>query len=293
MKITGKTNIYGIIGCPIKHSLSPVFQAYFAQQHDLDVVYVPYHVEAEGVRVALEGLAASGVQGLNVTVPHKESVLPYVHADEDVKCIGAANTLIQKSNIWHASNTDWQGVAKVLQGTGLPLQGSSILLFGAGGTARAVLHAAHAQGIAHMMICNRSSERVDTLIAHAKKYYSDMSCTSVEWNQKSVASACGEASVVINTTSIGLSDDDVFPFDVSGEGWAMDAVYKPSGQTAFGKAVTKRQFVDGLPMLIAQGAKSFVIWHPDSKPDILNTLTWMEHKLMRESTKLPSWEGRT
>ncbi len=279
------------MGCPIKHSLSPVFQAYFARQHDLDLVYVPYHVETEGIKIALEGLAASGVQGLNVTVPYKESVLSYVHADEDVKCIGAANTLIQKSNIWYASNTDWQGVVKVLQGTSSPLQGSSLLLFGAGGTARAVLHAAHAQGIANIIICNRSSERVGTLIAHAKKYYSDISCIKVGWDQTSVASACSEASVVINTTSIGLSDDDIFPFDVSGDGWAMDAVYKPSGQTAFGKAVKKRQFVDGLPMLIAQGAASFSIWHPESNPDILSTLAWMENKLMRKSTRLPGWES--
>ena len=293
MEITGKTKVYGIMGCPITHSLSPVFQAYFARQYDLDLIYAPFRVEAEGIKVALEGLAASGVQGLNVTVPHKESVLPYVHADEDVRCIGAANTLIQKSNIWYAFNTDWQGVAKVLQGTSLPLQGSSLLLFGAGGTARAVLHAAHAQGIAHIMICNRSSERVGTLIAHAKKYYSSILCTNIGWNQANVTSACGEASIVINTTSIGLADDDTFPFDVSGNGWAMDAVYKPSGQTVFGKAVKKRRFVDGLPMLIAQGAASFSIWHPGSNPDTLSALTWMEEKLMRETTRLPSWEDCT
>jgi len=292
VEITGKTNIYGIIGCPVKHSLSPVFQAYFAQQHNLDVVYVPYHVEEEGLKSAIDGLAALGVQGINVTVPYKEAVLPYVQADEDVQCIGAANTLKLVDENWQASNTDWQGVAAVFTGTGLALKGKHILLFGAGGTARAVLHAAHKQGVSGVAICNRSSERVERLIEHARDHYPNMECYAIAWQQSDVDSMCRQSPMVINTTSIGLSDSDIFPFQISGTGWLMDAVYKPTVETAFIAAAhsSKRHVTDGLPMLIAQGAKSFTNWHPKQTPDILDTLTWMEAKLKRRTSVFPGWE---
>jgi len=294
VEITGKTNIYGIIGCPIQHSLSPVFQAYFAEQHGLDVVYVPYHVEEDGLENAVHGLAALGVQGINVTVPYKEAVLPYVQADEDVRCIGAANTLKLVSGNWQASNTDWQGVASVFVGTGLALKGEHVLLFGAGGTARAVLHAAHKQGVSSVAICNRSPERVERLIAHAKHHYPNMDCYAAAWEQGEVSAMCSKSPMVINTTSIGLSSSDIFPFRVSGHGWLMDAVYKPDGHTAFIQAanVSERSMTDGLPMLVAQGAKSFANWHPQQTPDILDALTWMERKLKRCATVFPGWEDR-
>jgi len=292
VEITGKTKTYGIIGCPIKHSLSPVFQAYFARQNLLDVVYIPYHVEENELKNAIHGLAALGVQGINVTVPYKEAVLPYVQADEDVKCIGAANTLKLVAGSWQASNTDWQGVAAVFAGTGLSLKDEHLLLFGAGGTARAVLHAAYKQGVASVAICNRSPERVECLIKHAKLHYPNMLCSQVAWQQSDVTLMCQKSPMVINTTSIGLSDTDEFPFQIHGRGWLMDAVYKPSGQTAFirAAALSERQLTDGLPMLIAQGAKSFTNWHPQQTPDILDALAWMESKLNRSTTVLPGWE---
>lgn len=294
MEITGKTNIYGIIGCPIQHSLSPVFQAYFAQRHNLDVVYVPYHVEEADLKSAVDGLAALGVQGINVTVPYKEAVLPYVQADEDVRCIGAANTLKLVSGDWLASNTDWQGVEAVLLGTGLDLRGEHVLLFGAGGTARAVLHAAHKQGVSSVAICNRSPGRVERLIEHAKHHYPNMDCYAIAWQQSDVTAMSHKSLIVINTTSIGLSSSDVFPFQIQGHGWLMDAVYKPSGHTAFTEAanVSERSVTDGLPMLVAQGAKSFTNWHPQRTPDILDALIWMEKKLNRCAIVFPGWEGR-
>jgi len=292
VEITGKTNIYGIIGCPIQHSLSPVFQAYFAQQHDLDVVYVPYHVEQENLKSAIDGLAALGVQGINVTVPYKEAVLPYVQADDDVQCIGAANTLKLVAGAWQASNTDWQGVAAVFTGTGLALKGEHILLFGAGGTARAVLHAAYKQGVSRVAICNRSPERVERLIEHASHHYPNMDCYPIAWEQAAVSTCCEKSPMVINTTSIGLSLSDIFPFQIIGQGWLMDAVYKPSGKTSFTEAAISsgRRLTDGLPMLVAQGAKSFTNWHPQQTPDILDVLTWMETKLQRQMTMFPGWE---
>ncbi|MDQ6954093.1 MAG: shikimate dehydrogenase [Mariprofundaceae bacterium] len=291
--ITGETKVYGIIGCPVRHSLSPVFQAYFARKHGLDVVYTPYHVEEGQLKQAVRGLASLGVLGVNVTVPYKEAMLPYVHADDDVQCIGAANTLKWDGSVWLASNTDWQGINTVFAGTGLILKGEHLLLFGAGGTARAVLHAASKHGLSRVAICNRSPERVKLLIEHAQRYYPGMHCYALAWQQAAVTAACHTSSMVLNTTSIGLSAADVFPFQIYGQGWLLDAVYKPSGETAFlhAAALSDRSMTDGLAMLVAQGAKSFRDWHPECRPDTLDALAWMEAQLERQPIVFPGWEG--
>lgn len=294
MKITGQTSIYGIIGCPVKHSLSPVFQSYFAKKYGMSAVYVPFHVEERNLQTAITGLGALGVQGVNITVPYKEKVLPFTECDGDVVQIGAANTLHQNVlGDWQASNTDWKGVAAVLQGAGLPLQNESLLLFGAGGTSRAVLHAVSSLGFKSVGICNRSPERVSVLLEHVAQYYPQLDCFQVAWNQQAVSAASKDSHFIVNTTSIGLVEACQFPFELGGSGWAMDAVYKPAGETPFTLAASQggRLAIDGLAMLIAQGASSFNIWHPSVEPDKLDALMWMEHQLGRKSVILPGWEG--
>jgi len=292
MQITGKTSVYGIVGSPVTHSLSPVFQAYFSKQCSMDSVYIPFSVNPEVFGSALEGLKQSSIQGLNITVPFKETVLAYVSMDDDVRCIGAANTLKSVGGKWHAYNTDWQGVREVMLGTGLPLKGAQLLLFGAGGTARAVLHAAASLGFGRVLICNRSPERCENLCQHAQQQYPHLRCESVDWTQSAVDKVCSDSAIVMNTTSIGLSPEQTFPFQLSGKAWAMDAVYRPDGQTAFVLEARRagRSVVDGLPMLVVQGIKSFEIWHPEQRLDMLDALDWMVKSLNRPPFYLPAWE---
>jgi len=292
MTLTGKTQIYGIIGNPVTHSLSPVFQAYFAEKHAIDAVYVPFSVNPKGLGVVLDGLRGASVQGLNVTVPFKESVLPYMCMDDDVRCMGAANTLKIKDDKWYAHNTDWQGVYAVMQGSGLNVQDQNLLLFGAGGTARAVLHAAAALGFARVWICNRSDERREALVEHSMKTYPQMVCEGITWHQDAIDKVSHDACFMVNTTTIGLSGHQDFPFQLRGDGWAMDAVYRPDGETAFVRAagLAGRTAMDGLPMLLAQGATSFEIWHPEQQLSRLDVLHWMVERLNRKPLRLPGWE---
>lgn len=283
---TGTTRVYGIVGQPVAHSLSPVFQNYFFQQTHEDAVYVPFPVHANTLEAALHGLRHAGVQGLNVTVPFKEAVIPWVHADAAVRIIGAANTLRATDDGWHAWNTDWQGVQAVLQATKLAWEDEALLLFGAGGTARAVLHAAHEEGVGTVWICNRSQERCTLLVEHAKQQYPDMKVAALPWMQKDVTRACASSAMLVNTTTIGLQAGQTFPFVLSGSGWAMDAVYRPDGVTAYTQAVassSERLVVDGLPMLVAQGAASFRLWHPACSVDWVDALAYMEQRLCRSN----------
>lgn len=295
MSIDGTTKLYGIIGWPVSHSLSPVFQTYFLQQSGFHAAYLPFAVRPELLQQAVDGLWALDVQGFNVTVPHKEQVSQFITPDADAARIGAINTARRASSGWLGGNTDWQGFAAVVSGLDLDLQGKEVLLFGAGGTARAVLHALSKLSLRRVYVCNRNAERLEAFAAFARQAYPDLDCETVCWRQEDVAAAGRDATLLVNTTSIGLQQDQMFPFSLSaapGGGAAIDAVYRPDGNTAFlAAAGSGRHSVDGLPMLIAQGAASFAWWHDCAWPDCSRTLGWMEKRLERTSTAMPGWEA--
>lgn len=290
VKISGNTRIFGIMGDPVTHSLSPWFQNRFLEQAGVDAVYAPFPVGRSDVAVALKGLWAAGVAGLNVTVPHKEAVCAEVHADADAMRIGAVNTLRRVNDGWRGSNTDWRGMGETWRGMGWNVAGGEVLLFGAGGTARAALHALAADGVAGVLVCNRGRARLDTFIAHARRHYPDTGVETVAWTQEAVDAACRRACLVVNTTSIGLKSGDVFPFRLQGER-ALDVVYASSGVTAFVRAARAAGMtaVDGLPMLVAQGAASFAMWL-GLEADALDALRWMERRLNRAPAPLAGWE---
>ncbi len=293
MNISGKTTVYGIVGWPVAHSLSPLFQNAFLRRAGLDGVYAPFPVPPERLAVALEGLAAAGVAGLNVTVPHKEALPDDVRRDADARAIGAVNTLRRIGEGWEATNTDWIGVRDalaMLAGGDLDEVCASgrVLLFGAGGTARAVLHALAALGVRELCIANRSEARVARLVADAADAWPALRISPVRWDAADVAAAARESSLLIHTTSIGLASDDRFPFELPAcaeGGLAMDAVYRPDGRTAFlaaaGVFEGRRRGMDGLPMLVAQGAASFAWWHDGARPDVQLALDELEARLGR------------
>jgi len=293
VKVTGKTKIYGIIGDPIEHSLSPWFQARFIELAGLDAAYVPFRVDGEGVQKALDGLWALNVMGVNVTVPHKESVLPFVACDESASLIGAVNTLVRGEDAWIGTNTDWIGFSAALDALEVDLRGASVLLLGAGGTAKAVVHALSEKGVGQLSVANRSRDRAERLAAHIRENYSHIRCDLIAWGDKDVEAASLSSVAVINTTSIGLNDNDSFPFAVPGDGVAIDSVYRPDGRTAFTlrAEASGRTVIDGLAMLIAQGAASFSLWHESEHPDRLGVLRWMESQLGRSPLSMSGWEA--
>lgn len=290
MKIDGTTKSYGIVGWPVKHSLSPLFQMEFLQQQDINAAYLPFAVAPELLNEAMVGLWALGVEGFNVTVPHKESALQMVDADADARQIGAVNTVKRGSEGWIATNTDWRGFKAVVEGLDVETDAEDVLLFGAGGTARAVLHALAQMNLRTLYICNRNPERLAGLIRLAGEHYPNLKCEAVAWQQGAVTAVCSSASLLVNTTSIGLQDGQSFPFDLSaGSGVAIDAVYTPDAQTAFVKAAAGRVVTDGLPMLIAQGAEAFAWWHGCERPDCSLALRSIEQQLGRCALNLPGW----
>jgi len=291
MDIKESIKLYGIIGWPVNHSLSPQFQTYYLQQCGFNAAYLPFAVEPRLLEQAMDGLWAIGVEGFNVTVPHKESVFRIVEPDADAQLIGAVNTVRRGEKGWQGTNTDWRGILAVIEGLAVDIKGKDVLLFGAGGTAHAILHALSQIGLNKLYVCNRNPDRLDTFLAFARHSYPDLACEAVAWQQQNVTESGQHAALLINSTSIGLQNGQVFPFTLPGNGAAIDAVYCADGRTAFCRAAlaTDRQAVDGLPMLIAQGAASFAWWHGCERPSYHLALQWMEHQLGRISEPLPGW----
>lgn len=253
--ISGRTRVAGIIGWPVSHSLSPAMHNAAFGALGLDWRYVAFPVDPARVGDALRGLAAAGVAGLNVTIPHKRAVLDGCSAvSPAVEAIGAANTLVPDgAGGWTADNTDAPGFMRALdEAAPLALDGRTALLVGAGGAARAVAFALRARG-ARVRVANRTAATAAAL------------GDPVGFTPAALAEACRDAALVVNCTSLGLHGDDVppeLPLDALGPGHVVaDVVYRPGG-TPWLHAVAARgaRTVDGLGMLLHQGAAAFALW---------------------------------
>ncbi|HWH14392.1 MAG TPA: shikimate dehydrogenase [Miltoncostaeaceae bacterium] len=253
--ISARTRVAGIIGWPVAHSLSPAMHNAAFAALGLDWRYVAFPVPPDRVAEAVRGLAAAGVAGLNVTIPHKTAVLEACSAvSPAVEAIGAANTLVPDgAGGWRADNTDAPGFLRALdEAAPLDLAGRSALLIGAGGAARAVAFALRGRG-ARVRVSNRTPERARAL------------GDAVPWGRRPLEDACADAALVVNCTSLGLRGDGVpeeLPLGSLGPGHVVaDVVYRPGG-TAWlhAAAATGARTVDGLGMLLHQGAAASVQW---------------------------------
>lgn len=251
----------GVIGHPIAHSRSPALHGFWLRRHGIKGHYIPMDVAPADLKEALNLLPKLGFVGLNVTIPHKESVLQLADIVTDrAALIGAANTLIfRKDGRIHADNTDGAGfIANLRQNAAEwnPAAGPAAV-FGAGGAARAVIAALLEVGVPEIRITNRTRPRADVL-------RSDFGAkiTVVDWVQG--ANMLEGAATVVNTTSLGMVGKPEFrvPLDaLEPSALVTDLVYAPL-QTPLLRAAAERgcTVVDGLGMLLHQAAPGFERW---------------------------------
>jgi len=249
------TRVAGIIGWPVEHSLSPAMHNAAFAALGLNWAYAAFPVPPDRVEEAVRGLAAAGCAGLNVTIPHKEAVIACCSAlSPAVEAIGAANTLVPDGDGgFRADNTDAAGFLRALdEQAPLDLDGRDALVIGAGGAARAVVFALRSRG-ARVGVANRTAARAAEL------------GDRVPFEPRALDIAASVAALVVNATSLGLHGDGPPPeLPLAGLGpqqVVVDIVYRPGG-TPWLAAVAARgaRTVDGLGMLLHQGAASFAQW---------------------------------
>jgi shikimate dehydrogenase len=251
--------IYAVFGDPVEHSLSPVMHNAAFAALGMDCEYHKFRVSKDDLETAIMGARAMGFGGLNLTIPLKEIALEIVEPDTLAHDIGAVNTIEFKDNRLIGHNTDGIGALRALQLSGVIIPNSRVLILGAGGAARAVAFQL-AQNGAKVTIANRTAQRAHSLAENVNPV-GDVKGTGLDDLQELVA----QSNIMINTTSVGMHPDiDKTPItaDMMRPGLVVfDIVYNPLKTRLLIEAETAGAIIiDGLKMLVLQGAESFRIW---------------------------------
>jgi len=261
-EITFKKELVGNFGYPVWDNPTEVMvEAAFAH-HKMDFDYVTTEVRSENLKAAFEGLKAMGYKGFNCTIPHKVAIIQYLDGlGESASLMEAVNCVVERNGKYIGENTDGKGFLESLKEVTQP-EGKNVVIFGAGGAARAVSVELALSGVAHLIIVNRSQDRGKALLNLLRKK-TNVSCEMVPWlGDYKVPNG---SDIVINCTSIGLSPNVVrVPVDVDTlkEGMVVcdlivNPPYTPFLKEADSKGCTT---LDGVGMLVNQGKLGIKYW---------------------------------
>jgi shikimate dehydrogenase len=250
--LSGTTTLVGLLRHPLRDSLSPPMQNAAFEAAGLDWAYVALGVEPARLEAAVEGLVALGFRGANVTIPHKSGVLAYCdELDPVAERCGSVNTLVVSEGRVLGSTTDGEAVTGAVES-----EGARALVLGAGGAAQAVATALADAGCASVRIAARSQERAHGLAVRLRGLVPERPATADE----SWPPVAGDADLVVNATPV--RDDPLVELGAVRQ--VVDLAYRPDGgDTALVAAAREagcERVVDGLDVLVAQGAASFSRW---------------------------------
>ena len=265
-RVDGRTRLLGLIGNPVEHTLSPDIHNTLAALCGTNTVYVPFLVEREDVRAAVEGAHALNVLGLNVTVPYKQAVIPFLTEIEPLAAaVGAVNTLVHTPDGYRGYNTDMSGLYRAMREDGVSLAGEQVILLGAGGVGRAIAHMCAARGAQRIWLLNRSREKAEQTAQEVREKTGRdciMALGLSEWK-----TLPDRKYLAIQATSVGLYPDSGQAVIEDGDFYRMihtgyDLIYRPA-RTRFMElcqAAGARAF-NGLKMLVCQGVEAFELWN--------------------------------
>jgi len=270
MKISGKTQVCGVIGDPIEHSLSPAMHNAAFEHLKLDYVFLAFKVTTAEVENAMRGMRGLGIHGLNVTMPHKNAVIAYLdEVDSTAKFLGSVNTILNDNGKLLGFSTDGIGALNALRENGVNLSGKKVLLLGGGGAAKAIAFAL-AKEVNELSILNRTPEKTKALTdALSGKFGKKVTAGSLA--PSTIQENLQDADVLVNATSVGMHPNVeqslVAPQWLKPDLTVMDIVYNPiETKLAKDAKVVGAKVVNGVEMLIFQGAASFEIWTGCSVP---------------------------
>jgi shikimate dehydrogenase len=263
----------GIIGYPIGHSISPIFQQAGLDHLGIDATYEKWEVTPEVVGEFVAGLRAPGTSGINITVPHKEAVIPFLdEVDEWATAAGAVNTIVNRDGHLTGHNTDGPGFLRALEvETGYDPEGTRALILGAGGGARGILLALARGGVDSIVIANRTLERAETLARLAAE--NGVEARAIPLSTDALTEAAANAALIVNCTTMGMShgpDEQGSPLSaaqIPASAIVNDLVYNPL-ITPFLRegAAAGATTLGGLHMLVYQGVLSFQMWTDREAP---------------------------
>lgn len=271
--IDGKTGLLGVIGYPVKHSLSPTMHNAAIAHLKVNYVYLPLPVHPDALGAAIAGFEAIELEGFNVTIPHKQAILPYlVDVSDLARAVGAVNTVYRTDQGWMGTNTDVEGFLAPLRSHTSALVGGTALVLGNGGAARAVVAGCTQLGLGKIQVVGRDPQKLEQFkdswagssLAQGLEVY--------PWQQ--LPELLPQAQLIVNTTPIGMHTDAAASplalddWEVLPEGAiAYDLIYVPRPtrflQEAAARGLTA---IDGTEMLVNQGAAALELWLGQAAP---------------------------
>jgi shikimate dehydrogenase len=261
--ITGNTKLLGVIGDPISHTLSPLMHNAALQEMGLDYVYLAFPVKAADLETAIAGFAAINLVGFNITIPHKQAIIPCLQNISDLaQSVVAVNTVWRSDDQWQGTNTDVEGFLAPLRKLDRSWSRTTVVCLGAGGAARAVVAACASLGCREIQVVGRDAEKLQVF----RSSWALPKLSVYSWS--ALDSLIPQAGLIVNTTPIGMHPNaEASPLTPKQIGLiqpgaiAYDLIYVPK-PTMFLQQAAQRGAVtlDGLEMLIQQGAAALRIW---------------------------------
>ena len=278
VNITGKTKLLGVIGDPIEHSLSPVMHNAAIAHLGLDYVYLPFHIKPEDLAAALNGFAVIGLTGFNVTIPHKQAIIPFLSTVSPVaQAVGAVNTVWRTDEGWAGTNTDVEGFLAPLLTYNRDWSQTVAVILGKGGAARAVIAACHQLGCKEIYVVVRNASNIQEFLDSWSNSSFKDKLQIQTWDKLPDLVAC--ADLLVNTTPVGMSPHPeksplsaVEMSQLKKGAVAYDLIYNPRPTQFLQQAQAKGAIpIDGLSMLVEQGAAALKIWLQQPVPvDIMH-----------------------
>jgi shikimate dehydrogenase len=276
MIVRGTTRLVGLIGWPVAHSMSPAMHNAAARALGLDMVYVPLPVAPEAVGTAVRGLAALGFLGANVTVPHKQAVMPFLDdLGSSAVAIGAVNTIQVAQGgtpALRGTNTDAAGFLAALKERNVAVEDRACVVLGAGGAARAAVFALARQG-GRVRVLARRQEQALQLVTALQPHVPGERISAHPWDELAALVAGTTAPLVVNSTPLGMHPaTEVSPWPGAlafpAGSFVYDLVYQPTETRLLRQARAAGCGVaNGLGMLLHQGALAFELW-TGVRPDL-------------------------
>ena len=252
---------YAVIGNPIEHSLSPLMHNTWITEEERDAAYLPLHVLPENLEQAFTGMKVLGISGFNITIPHKETIIPLLdELDPLAKRMGAVNTVVRlKNGQYKGYNTDGLGFVKSLEdAVGTQHKNKRILIIGAGGASRGICFALVQEGYTNIAIANRT-------VSKAQAICNELDTSAEALSLDEAATQLGEFGIIVQTTSAGLNHSEFalpLPLEnLSKTAIVADIVYNPLMTPFLAQSKEKgATVVTGLGMFIHQGALAYSYW---------------------------------
>lgn len=266
LSVDVNTRLVGLLGHPLGHSFSPMMQNAAFEKLGLNYLYLPIEVTDEHLKDVVTGLSRMNFAGYNITIPHKVRIMEYIDRIDDLaRIIGAVNVVSLKNGVSTGYNTDGEGFVRSLQaGTGESVKDKVFFVMGSGGAARAIGVTLAFRGAKEILICNRTAQKAHVLADEINTRVRPCS-EVVPMDNEKMRLAVRHADILVNTTSVGMHpNENELPVSrecLHGSLTVADIVYNPR-RTMLLQAAKDigSKVIDGLGMLVYQGAEAFRIW---------------------------------